>query len=85
MIVASVSASQFHVYLPWVANLAISVSNVLIGAFNQKKTQVGAFFVIVKTNGSFAAQLPHTPCAHAQLLCKKLPEKRFPVSRTNNN
>ena len=58
-----VSASQFHIYLPWVnarlEECLISVLNVkvLVGAFNQEKALVGAFFVIVKTgcgtDGSF--------------------------------
>ena len=31
----------------------------LIGDFNQEKAQVGAFSVIVKTNGSFAALIKY--------------------------
>ena len=44
------TASQFHVYLPWGQRLFNSVLNVkaLVGAFNQKKALVGAFYVIVQ-------------------------------------
>ena len=79
--------STYHGVNARLAKCLNSVLNVkaLVGTFNKEKALVGALSVIVKTDGSFAAQLPHTPCAHAQLLCKKLPEKRFPVSRTNNN
>ena len=48
-----VSQTQFHVYLPWVSGL-LNV-DALVGAFNQEKTLVGAFSMIVKTDGSFAA------------------------------
>ena len=47
-----VSASQFHVYLPWVqcclAQCLNSVLNLkaLVGAFNQEKALIGAFSVI---------------------------------------
>ena len=48
------SASQFHVYWPWVnAWLALCLKSVLnvkaqVGAFNQEKALVGAFSVIVQ-------------------------------------
>ena len=38
---------------------------VLVGAFNQKKALVGAFFVIVKTDGSFAALVEYPACVTA--------------------
>ena len=34
----------------------------LVGTFNQEKALVGAFSVIVKTDGSFAALLPMLNC-----------------------
>ena len=42
------------------AHLALCLNSVLnvkalVGAFNQEKAQVGAFSVILKTDGSFAA------------------------------
>ena len=53
-------ASQFHVYLPW-GQHPFSIVNVkaLVDTFNQEKALVGAFSVIMKTDGSFAA-LVHT-------------------------
>ena len=59
-----VSASQFHVYLPWVnACFAQCLNNVLNvkalgGNFNQEMALVVAFYVIVKTDGSFAIMSP---------------------------
>ena len=58
-----VFASQFHIYLPWDnARLALCLNTflnkkALLGTFNQEKALVlvGAFSVIVKTDGSFAA------------------------------
>ena len=52
-----VSASQFHVYLAWVnPHLALCLNvKVLVSTFNQEKALVGAFSVIVTTDGSFAA------------------------------
>ena len=53
--------SQFRVYLPWVnAHLAHCPNSVLtmkalLGTCNQEKALVGAFSMIVKTEGSFAA------------------------------
>ena len=44
---------QFHGYLPWVS--ALLNVDALVGAFNQEKTLVGAFSVILKTDGLFAA------------------------------
>ena len=55
MFMTIASASQFHIYLPWVnarsAKCFHSVFNVkaLVGAFNQEKALVGAFSVTVKT------------------------------------
>ena len=56
------SASQFHVYLPCLGTCLVQCLNsvlhvkVIVGAFNQEKALVmGAFSVIVKTNGLFAA------------------------------
>ena len=52
------SASQFHVYLAWVnpqhSALCLNVK-ALVSTFNQEKALVGAFSVIVTTDGSFAA------------------------------
>ena len=43
-----VSASQFHIYLPWGQRLFNSVVNVkaVVAAFNHEKALVGAFSVI---------------------------------------
>ena len=51
------SASQFHVYLQWVsARLEYCLKcESTSRCFNQEKVLVGAFSVIVKTDGSFAA------------------------------
>ena len=52
-----------HIYLPWV-NILFSVQHSILNVkaldrtFNQEKALVGAFSVIVKTDGSFAALLP---------------------------
>ena len=44
-----VLASQFHIFL-----LCLSVK-ALVSVFKQEKAQVGATYVIVQTDGSFAA------------------------------
>ena len=48
--------STYHVYAP----VQHSVLNVkaLVGTFKQERALVGALFVIVKRDGSFAALLP---------------------------
>ena len=47
------SASQFHVYFLWVKSLFSSIVSCVLNV----TALVGAFSVIVKTDGSFAAQL----------------------------
>ena len=66
MIIAS--RTQFQVYLLWGQRLFSIVHlhrflNVkeVVATFNQQKALVGAFSVIVKTNGSFAALLSTLP------------------------
>ena len=54
------SATQFHIYLPWDQGpsrpVKHSVLNVnFLAAFNQEEDLVGAFSVIVTTDGSYAA------------------------------
>ena len=39
----------------WMAPNSVLNVNALVGTFNQEKALIGAFFMIVNTDGSFAA------------------------------
>ena len=49
-----------NTHLAWCLNSVLNVK-ALVGIFIQEKALVGAFSVIVKTNGSFAAQVIAVP------------------------
>ena len=54
-----VSASQFHVYLPWGQSLTslisvLNVKEVLVDTFNQVEALVGAFSMNLKSSRNFA-------------------------------